>query len=207
MTTRSPSSRTRPTALTPSRRKPPLNHGNPRAKVGFAFDRTVGEETWLTPRWLVDALDLPNAADVDPCSPMHRFWKTARRHYNVLQDGFNRAWDPAEFFWVNPPYGKVCGEWVGKAAEHGNGLLLIFARTDTAMFHRSVFGHPNTRAILFMEGRLKFANKDGDAVGTAGAPSVLVAYGRKAERHLRRVVRAGSVQGHLVVFPGGAAAS
>jgi len=96
----------------------------------------------------------------------------------------------------------VCGEWVDKAADHGNGLLLIFARTDTAMYHRSVFGHPNTRAILFLEGRLKFANKDGDEVGTAGAPSVLVAYGRKAERHLRRVVQQGGLRGHLVVFSG-----
>ncbi|GAA0913235.1 DNA N-6-adenine-methyltransferase [Rothia nasimurium] len=171
-----------------------------RNSSGFAFDRTVGEETWLTPRWLVDALDLPHNADVDPCAPPVRLWKTARRHFNKAQDGFNRTWRTSDFYWVNPPYGRECAAWMEKLANHGNGLLLIFARTDTVAFHDLVFGHANTSAVFFFKGRLKFANKDGEQVGTAGAPSALIAYGEKAMRILDKAIHSGSLEGHLLVL-------
>jgi hypothetical protein len=86
---------------------------------GFAFERTIGEETWLTPKWLVDALHLPEVADVDPYAPPVRHWRTARKHYDKSQDGFSRKWDESDFYWVNPPYGRECGAWMAKHAEHG----------------------------------------------------------------------------------------
>ncbi|QWT22102.1 phage N-6-adenine-methyltransferase [Bacillus sp. NP157] len=174
-----------------TRKKPPVRRG-------FRHDRTEGEETWLTPRWLVDALDLPTNADVDPCAPPVRYWKTARRHFNKQQDGFNRPWSPDDFYWVNPPYGAECAKWMEKLASHGNGLLLIFARTDTKAFHDTVFSHPNTSAVFFFRGRLKFANGEGEEVGTAGAPSALIAYGAKALSVVRRAVREGHMDGHLL---------
>lgn len=168
--------------------------------AAFQHDRTVGEETWLTPRSLVDALGLPTLADIDPCSPMIRPWDTARRHFNKSEDGFNRQWDPKHFYFVNPPYGKECRAWMAKAADHGNGLLLVFARTDTRQFHESVWRHPNTTAVLFFEGRLRFATVDGDEVGTAGAPSTMVAYGLKAQRALIRAVKSGKVKGRVIIL-------
>ncbi|UPG92792.1 phage N-6-adenine-methyltransferase [Luteibacter aegosomatissinici] len=193
---------TKPAARTPipSRTSALRTPGNQKSAPlrGFQHDRTKGEETWLTPRWLVDALDLPHNADVDPCAPPVRHWKTARRHFNKVQDGFNRPWDPAHFYWVNPPYGAECGKWMARLADHGNGLLLVFARTDTAAFHESVIGHPNVAGVFFIRGRLKFANGAGEQVGTAGAPSMLVAYGRRALTVIRRAMRDGALEGHLL---------
>lgn len=197
---KSQAAKNRVASLSKARRKPRPAHSSPRPSRGFAVDRTVGEETWLTPKWLIDALDMPNIADVDPCSPMTRPWDTARQHFNKRQDGFNRIWDSAQFYWVNPPYGAECRKWMAKLAAQGNGLLLVFARTETRMFSESVWTHPNTTAVCFIEGRLKFATVDGCEVGTAGAPSILVGYGKKAARVLTRAVRSGRLPGTVLVF-------
>jgi hypothetical protein len=77
---------------------------------------------------------------------------------------------------MNPPYGAEMGRWLAKLADHGNGISLIFARTETAMFHESVWD--KAHGLLFLRGRLAFCDRKGKPVGSAGAPSVLVAYGK-----------------------------
>ncbi|QWT22605.1 adenine methyltransferase [Bacillus sp. NP157] len=173
--------------------------------MGFCHERTVGEETWLTPRFIINAIQSVRMPDVDPCSPMTRPWDTATRHFNKVKDGFNRWWNPKDFYWVNPPYGKECDQWLNKTAEHGNALALIFARTETQMFHRSIWEHPNATAVLFFKGRLKFATIDGESVGTAGAPSVLVAYGEGARDMLVRLVGEGKLKGRIILLNEGQA--
>jgi hypothetical protein len=63
-----------------------------------------------------------------------------------------------------------------KAAKHGNAIALVFARTETKSFHEHVW--PKADAMLFLKGRLSFYLPDGSKSGTAGAPSVLIAYGQ-----------------------------
>ena len=77
--------------------------------------------------------------------------------------------------------------------DHDNGIALIFARTDTRMFHDYVF---NADAILFIKGRLSFYDVHGVKGGTAGAPSCLVAYGDEAVARLRN----SGIKGKLVVL-------
>jgi hypothetical protein len=61
-------------------------------------------------------------------------------------------------------------------AKHGEGVTLIFARTETELFFETVW--QKATAALFIRGRLYFHHVDGTrAVANAGAPSVLVAYG------------------------------
>jgi hypothetical protein len=63
-----------------------------------------------------------------------------------------------------------------KLAKHGNGIALIFARTETKMFFDQVWNKAD--ALLFIEGRLYFHYLSGEkAKANAGAPSVLIAYG------------------------------
>lgn len=63
-----------------------------------------------------------------------------------------------------------------RQAYHGNGAALIFARTETEVFHRLIWREAS--GLLFLEGRLHFHHPDGTrAKANAGAPSVLVAYG------------------------------
>ena len=78
--------------------------------------------------------------------------------------------------WCNPPYGRQTFEWIHKLAAHGNGMTLIFARTETLGFHYEVWDKAD--AIFFFKGRLKFHYVDGTQGLSANAPSCLVAYGQ-----------------------------
>jgi hypothetical protein len=133
--------------------------------------RLGGTDTWLTPPWLLDVL---GPFDLDPCAaPEPRPWPTADLHYTAAVDGLRHPW--AGRCWVNPPYSNA-EPWLARLADHGAGTALIFARTETGAFHRQVWAR--AAGLLFLRGRLTFYRADGRAGrGTAGAPSVLVAYG------------------------------
>jgi hypothetical protein len=129
-------------------------------------------DEWLTPPELVKAL---GPFDLDPCAPVNRPWPTARTHYTELDDGLAKPWHGR--VWLNPPYGPAAGKWLRRMAMHGNGIALVFARTETMMFHRFVW--PAARGVMFLRGRLHFHRTDGTrAKCNAGGPSVLVAYGQ-----------------------------
>lgn len=140
-------------------------------------------EEWLTPRPFIEAL---GPFDLDPCAPVSRPWPTAAHHLTVREDGLREPWAWSSFVWLNPPYGPATPLWMERMQMHpGGGLALVFARTDTAWWHRSVW--PHASAILFLEGRLNFCRPDGSASHfNAGGPSCLVAYGQEAVARLRR---------------------
>lgn len=78
--------------------------------------------------------------------------------------------------WLNPPFGRAAAKWLRKLADHGNGIALIPARTETAMFTESVWQRAD--AVLFLHGRPHFHRPDGSrAAFNSGAPICLVAYG------------------------------
>ena len=155
--------------------------------VGFSHDRTTGKEDWLTPPEILRAL---GEFDLDPCTPLVRPWDTAAKHYNVTDDGLQQEW--AGRVWLNPPYGDKTARWMERLAMHGNGVALIFARTETASFFPWVWGHAT--ALLFLRGRLNFYTKEGRRSGRSGAPSVLIAYGKANAE----VLAACGLDGHLV---------
>ena len=70
-----------------------------------------------------------------------------------------------------------------KCGIHQNAIALTFARTETKMFQRYVF--PVAHSILFIYGRLGFYHVTGKKAGSAGAPSVLIAYGENNSRVLK----------------------
>lgn len=128
-------------------------------------------DTYLTPPPLIRAL---GEFDLDPCCPHTMPWATADVMMHEPTDGLRERW--YRRVWLNPPYGPRLGKWMHKMATHNHGTALIFARTDTEVFHRDVF--PVAHAMLFLQGRITFH----DAAGTpciynAGGPSVLIAYG------------------------------
>jgi hypothetical protein len=70
---------------------------------------------------------------------------------------------------------------MGRLADHGDGIALIFARTETAAFFEHVWYRAS--AILFFRGRLTFHRPDGSLGDfNGGAPSCLVAYGAENAR-------------------------
>lgn len=140
--------------------------------IGGHHSPRMGTDAWLTPPDIVRAL---GPFDLDPCYSAPRPWPTAAEHYGLPDvDGLVAPWRGR--VWLNPPYGRQTGPWLDRLALHGNGIALIFARTETEMFFRSVWGAAD--AVLFLSGRLHFHRADGSrAPRNAGGPSCLVAYG------------------------------
>ncbi|MCT4035608.1 DNA N-6-adenine-methyltransferase [Elizabethkingia meningoseptica] len=142
-----------------------------RKGIGSHQSANMMKDEWLTPPEIIKAL---GNFDLDPCSPVNRPWSTAHNHYTIKNDGLSQEWKGR--VWCNPPYGLEAAKWLDKLSIHGNGIALIFARTETKMFFDHVWNKAD--AVLFIEGRLYFHHVDGKkAKANAGAPSVLIAYG------------------------------
>jgi hypothetical protein len=152
---------------------------------------TKNNDEWLTPPLVFQSL---GDFDIDPCSPITRPWDTAKLHYNINDDGLKKQWNGR--VWCNPPYGKDTFTWLNKLADHGNGIALIFARTETKGFHEQIFEKAD--AVFFFKGRLKFHYVDGTQGDTANAPSCLVAYGAKNVQALKD----SGLKGKLIALQG-----
>jgi DNA N-6-adenine-methyltransferase (Dam) len=127
---------------------------------------------WYTPPELFEALG--THFDLDPAAPSGGVpWVPATRHYSREDDGLTQPWKGR--IWLNPPYGLGIGRWMNKLAEHGDGLALVFARTDMPWFQWAM---TEATAVCFIKHRLTFI--PGEETFTprpASAPSVLLAYG------------------------------
>lgn len=146
--------------------------------MGSHQNHKMLKDEWLTPPFIMEKLGV---FDLDPCAPVDRPWDTAKQHYTVHDNGLVQPWQGR--VWCNPPYGKQAETWLARLADHGNGIALIFARTETKMFFSQVWDRADS--LLFIEGRLYFHHVCGrKASANAGAPSVLIAYGSDNSRLL-----------------------
>jgi hypothetical protein len=137
-------------------------------------------DEWLTPPEILSNL---GSFDLDPCAPAVRPWSTAELHYTSDDDGLSLPW--LGRVWCNPPFGREAVKWLARMRDHRNGIALIPARTETAMFYKTVWGHAD--GVLFMRGRPHFHYVDGRrAPFNSGAPIALVAYGSENFSTLRR---------------------
>lgn len=76
----------------------------------------------------------------------------------------------------NPPYSQpLLTNFCERFIENGNGVLLIFARTDNKDFQRLL---NKCDAVLFMRQRIRFYLPDGSRGGSAGCGSALFAIGK-----------------------------
>ena len=160
-----------------------------------SHQRTVGaSQTHLTPRWILDPL---GAFDLDPCASIPRPWDTAARHYTEEDDGLAQEWTGR--VWLNPPFNRYnVGEWIGRLAQHGDGIALLHARTETAWFDQV---SSSADLLLFLSRRVIFCKTDvspstttNGNVANSGAPVVLAAFGERNAWALR----ASGLKGHLV---------
>lgn len=149
----------------------------------YAARPVAASHVWLTPPEILSAL---GPFDLDPCAaPSPRPWPTAARHIELPKDGLTAEWSGR--VWCNPPFGSQTGAWLKRMAAHFNGIALVFARTDTAMFRDHVWRRAS--GVLFLEGRPKFYRPDGtQAKGNSGGPICLVAYG---ERNFNALMNSG----------------
>jgi hypothetical protein len=137
-------------------------------------------DEWLTPPEILRAL---GEFDLDPCAPVSPPWPTARQQFHKLVDGLSQPWEGR--VWLNPPFGREAVKWLRRLVQHGNGIALIPARTETSMFYECVWNVAD--AVCFIKGRPHFHYVTGErATANSGAPIALVAYGQHNADALRR---------------------
>jgi hypothetical protein len=141
--------------------------------MNSSFERSENTKVeWLTPPDLVKKL---GRFDLDPCSPINAPFLHAPNNYTIEDDGLQKEWFGRVY--LNPPYGKGMELWLEKLKNHGNGIALIFARTETKCFFDNIWNDAD--GILFVKGRIRFYHVSGTQGGTPGAPSVFIAYGEE----------------------------
>lgn len=142
---------------------------------------------WYTPAWIFEALGLQ--FDLDPSSPYdHETAVPAKTKYTVFDDGLKRPWFGR--VWMNPPYGPDTGMWVKRMSQHGNGIALVFSRTDANWCQEAI---KTSNAILFIAGRIEFVpgNENKHKKSRCGAGTVLFAWGHECSEALRRLSNRG----------------
>lgn len=151
---------------------------------------TENEQTWLTPPHIIESL---GEFDLDPCVPKDMPWNTAKEMNSLPTCGLSLDWS-GKRVWLNPPYGRETFKWLDKLSETKSGVALIFARTETKGFHKTVW--EKAHSILFLEGRLKFHKPCGEAGNSANAPSCLISYSEDDTEALR----SSGIKGKLVLL-------
>ena len=136
--------------------------------TGMLSSRT---SEWYTPHNLLAAIGaFYGGAWYDPCPARQGEPLT---HDALVTDWVQAAGTTRQIF-VNPPYGRGIGKWVGKAVDFAGAspmhqaILLVPARTDTRWL-QPLLHHP----ICFIAGRIHFSG----ATSGAPFPSALVYLG------------------------------
>jgi hypothetical protein len=162
-------------------------------KSGFTHESTHDETVeWYTPKYIFDALgmtfDLDVAspgADVVPWIPAHEH--LTNEPLRPMTDGLQAPWGGS--VWLNPPYDRTITHWVERFCVHGRGIMLVFARTDTAWFQQLASYRP---LISLIRGCVQFIRSDmNDRTGAtpkvgSSAPSLLAALGDDCQLALYR---------------------
>lgn len=106
-----------------------VNRDVGRGGIAHRTRPNTGESnSWLTPPEIIAAL---GTFDLDPCACVGQPWSTAETHLYPRDDGLSAPW--VGRVWLNPPYGPATARWLQRLARHGDGIALIFARTETEM--------------------------------------------------------------------------
>lgn len=85
-------------------------------------------------------------------------------------------------------------------ADHGNGIMLIFARTETATWQKDIF--PFADATLLLAGPVRFYLRSGEQGRSGTAPNALLAYGQNNVDALCNSGIAGAFFPKAQVLPG-----
>ena len=138
-------------------------------------------DQWRTPDWLFDRLNAEFAFGLDAAAVD---WNARCREYLTPDEDALTIpdWRPyseaRRAVYINPPYSRVVGRWVRKAAEQSRlGLvvvMLILARTDTAWFHDIIWKQASE--VRIVRGRVRFGHETKTVDNTCPAPSIVVVF-------------------------------
>lgn len=150
-----------------------ISGGIIRMSVSSHQSARMKNDEWLTPPEILRQL---GNFDLDPCAPVNAPWHIGTHQWTKEDDGLARVW--LGRVWLNPPFGRQASKWMERMAQHGDGIALLAARTETEMFFRFVWAYAD--AVCFLRGRPHFYFVDGSrAPFNSGAPICLIAYGKQ----------------------------
>ena len=130
---------------------------------------TSKTDQWATPQNFFDKLNTQYNFELDVCADKTNH--KVKKYYDEQDNGLIQPWAPYRC-WMNPPYGRVIGQWMKKAYDESQlGALvvcLVPARTDTKWWH----DYAMRGGVEFIRGRLKF----GDSKNSAPFPSAVIVF-------------------------------
>lgn len=129
---------------------------------------------WYTPHHVIErVVKVLGVIDLDPCSNSHDAPNVpALMHFTQDDNGLIQLWQGRVY--LNPPYGRVIGEWTSLLLRYyalghvTEAIALLPARTDTKWFQAM-----KPTALCFIAGRLQFSGYG----NSAPFPSVTVYLG------------------------------
>ncbi len=136
---------------------------------------------WFTPKIVFDTLNVN--FDLDPASSNMVNNVPTKKYFTESDNGLKKDWNG--FVWLNPPYSRNMEKWVEKFINHGNGIMLLFSRTDTKLFHNFLI---NADCFVFARGRISF-EPNGKKIKLKGriGPSLFVGCGELAIKALKNI--------------------
>jgi len=139
--------------------------------IHFRSENTERETPWS----LFNKLDQIFAFETDLAANESN--TKCAEYYSEEDNSLEQEWKGCA--WLNPPYGRLIGRWIKKAAESAkNGttiVCLVAARTETNWFQ---YCWENAKYIVFVKGRLSFGPWDESGKGNcAPFPSAIVIFG------------------------------
>ena len=142
------------------------------APINRAYMPPSATDDWATPQAFYDKLNEVHDFDLDVAASSSNHlcddWYGLDHPDESRRNGLEADW--YGHGWCNPPYGRGIYDWVLKASQHYDLVVMLLpARTDTKWFHEFVL--PNAD-LQFIKGRLKF----GAGINPAPFPSILVTF-------------------------------
>jgi site-specific DNA-methyltransferase (adenine-specific) len=152
-----------------------LSHGNAlsvKLLMANAYMPPSLTDDWATPKDLWQQANGFHDFELDAAASLTNHlcaeWFGLDHPDELRRDGLRGNWIGRT--WVNPPYGRGIYDWVKKASEHDELVVMLLpARTDTKWFHEFVYQKAD---LQFIKGRLKF----GASITAAPFPSILVTF-------------------------------
>ena len=133
---------------------------------------------WYTPKYVFDALKC--MFDLDVAAPKNIITNVPA-YINIYENSLYMPW--AGFVWMNSPFEGRNGliPWLDKFFKHGDGICLTPDRTS-ANWWQDAF--KKCDACLFVSGKIKFIDENGDEGKSPSNGTTLFARGFKGVKAL-----------------------
>lgn len=151
------------------------------------------DQTWNTPRWFIDRLELAlGPVGLDPCSNRWSVVNAATEYrLDRRENGLKLPWQGLGLVFVNPPFGREIAEWMQRCeSEDAEVVALVPARVDTTWWHHA---YRSSSVAILWRGRMTFRKRESRKHGNAPFPSSVFYWGPRADAFVRAFATDGIV--------------